>query len=647
MRLSYRKAIALQLAVVVVSFGINVSLLGVQGSNKWSFYMPLSRFWQMALGGLLAYLHCTAIVEVEVEVEPEVEPETETEPSVLEHAVQRVAAMYVAAAPSSRDQVVSIVGLGLVLVGFASVNEDRLFPGFWALLPTLGATLLIAAGPDAAFNKHVLGHPLLVYIGKISYCLYLWHWPLLVFAIERYPDASSRPAYMAPWVMLGISLLLSVLTYEDVEKRLRRRTSKLVTPLLVLCVMALGVLAALAYASPTHYSAIELDLAASMDSDFASTADMSVVATTAPAGVIQDVVPTATLAAVVAQVNASTAAAALNASTDLAHSTVAPVAAAEIKATVAPTPAVPKNFAKTTVKMARHAIADGEWDKPIPGYCPTDTPYITTAKLREPFPFKDPTYAGYPERCQAINPRHEANGVIVVLGDSHGDMSKPRFAQLFNESIAAKQPFPTVVFKTRWGRAMLPCRPEFAQNIEMLKTLKPNVALFVVHWVQYLNPGAPKNKPASHPPVCCMYEGAPCKEQSLADVDAILAEFQSQLLAVSALGIKVFVVDQSPEYARINPNAWIQGDKVKLPAPVSRATFQKEKTWLFERLHPTFTAANATVIDYADDYSDGDTLKLTDAYGEPTMCFGGHLSTYTARKHLHVLDRVVQAALVV
>ncbi|OQR84048.1 acyltransferase 3, partial [Achlya hypogyna] len=227
MKLSYKKAVALQAVVLVASFVTNVSFLGYHGNDKMSFYMPLSRFWQMAIGGLLAYWS--------------------------HHGGQLTSTAYANA--------VSVVGLLLVVVGFVVIDETRAFPGFWALLPTVGATMLIAAGPAAVFNRYGLGNRVAVYIGKISYCLYLWHWPLLVFAIERYPDASSRPFYMQPWAMAFLSLVLSVVTFEDVEGRLRRRKSKLVTPILILGMVALAVLAGCAYKNPVSFSSIELDVA--------------------------------------------------------------------------------------------------------------------------------------------------------------------------------------------------------------------------------------------------------------------------------------------------------------------------------------------------------------------------------------------------
>lgn len=71
------------------------------------------------------------------------------------------------------------VGATLVGVGLVTVGENRLWPGVAALLPVGGTALLLWAGPTR-FWTTVLGNPLFCFIGKISYALYLVHWPIIV-----------------------------------------------------------------------------------------------------------------------------------------------------------------------------------------------------------------------------------------------------------------------------------------------------------------------------------------------------------------------------------------------------------------------------------------------------------------------------------
>ncbi|OQR89048.1 hypothetical protein ACHHYP_06501 [Achlya hypogyna] len=422
---------------------------------------------------------------------------------------------------------------------------------------------------------------------------------------------------MQPYFAALVSVALSVVTYEDLEGRLRRRKSKLVTPILVLCMVVLAIIAGVAYSNPQDYSAIEIEIAKAIKA---------------------------------AEGGGTNGAGGTNGSggTNGAGSSGTGGAGAIPAPAPPPAPAVASPGAAinsvTTTTMIRQAIADLDWNRGAGGYCPPTSPYITAAVSPVPFPFSDPVNPSQIELCQVLNPGHESDGSLVVLGDSHADMSKIRFVQLYQEATANNEPFPTVVFKTRWGRAMLPCRPEFAANIAMLKTVKPRAALFVIHWVQYINPGAPASRPYSAPPKCCLYEHKACAEQNMDDVTQIFAAFEHGLAELTALGIKVFVIDQSPEYSFMNPDTWISGETVKVPGPISRAQWKNEKNWLLQPLRAAVADANATMLDYADNYSRGDYLVLTDLEGYPVMAVGNHVTSNTARYHLTILDQVVTAS---
>ncbi|WP_395645445.1 acyltransferase family protein [Terricaulis sp.] len=84
--------------------------------------------------------------------------------------------------PGARDGV-SIAGLALILVSFALINNDTAFPGFAALAPCIGAGLMLHAGRDGTSRAgRWISSPVFLFFGAISYSLYLWHWPLLVYA---------------------------------------------------------------------------------------------------------------------------------------------------------------------------------------------------------------------------------------------------------------------------------------------------------------------------------------------------------------------------------------------------------------------------------------------------------------------------------
>jgi peptidoglycan/LPS O-acetylase OafA/YrhL len=168
-------------SIAAVSFAANIH--SVASDPIGAYYLPLPRFWELMLGGLLA--GC-----------------------VLDHAwiVDQYRTLQ------------SWAGALLLVLGLIVIGQGRSFPGWWALLPTMGTVLVISGGQDAWFNQRVLANKCLVWFGLISYPLYLWHWPLLSFA--RVVDESA----LSPWIrlaLIGSAVLLAWLTYRFVEQPLR------------------------------------------------------------------------------------------------------------------------------------------------------------------------------------------------------------------------------------------------------------------------------------------------------------------------------------------------------------------------------------------------------------------------------------------
>jgi peptidoglycan/LPS O-acetylase OafA/YrhL len=135
-------------------------------------------------------------------------------------------------------------GAALLLVGFMTIGAARAFPGFWALLPVLGTACLIVAGPAGGANQLLATRPL-VALGLVSYPLYLWHWPLLVFL--RQWGGSSVPIWMV-LLTLTLALGLAVLTYRLVELPIRFGRWRRPAPLVLLALLiGLGILGFNAY----------------------------------------------------------------------------------------------------------------------------------------------------------------------------------------------------------------------------------------------------------------------------------------------------------------------------------------------------------------------------------------------------------------
>jgi peptidoglycan/LPS O-acetylase OafA/YrhL len=114
--------------------------------------------------------------------------------------------------------------LGILLIAAASLlySDATPFPGIAALAPCLGTALLIssATGKSTAVSR-ILSNSALVSIGKISYSLYLWHWPLFVFGEYLYDEPLPLTYRFG---LIALAVALSILTYHFIEQPARRRT---------------------------------------------------------------------------------------------------------------------------------------------------------------------------------------------------------------------------------------------------------------------------------------------------------------------------------------------------------------------------------------------------------------------------------------
>ena len=166
--------------IALISFMSNIFL--TYRNTSAAFYFPVTRFWELMIGSLLAYL-------------------------VL-HQSRMI---------NNYANIRSFIGLALIIFTIFSLNEEKLFPGWWALLPVLGAASIISSGKDSWINRHILSNKLLVGIGLISYPLYLWHWPIFSFLRITEPDPSSLELSVA----ILLSAALATLTMYAIENPFR------------------------------------------------------------------------------------------------------------------------------------------------------------------------------------------------------------------------------------------------------------------------------------------------------------------------------------------------------------------------------------------------------------------------------------------
>ncbi len=177
-----RWSLPILLCLMLSSVGYSLWLV-FTGDLARDFYSPMSRSWELLLGASLA---------IALMNNPR-----------LARAWRNPAGWW---------------GLGLILLSAYFFDKSMAFPGYWAMLPALGAALVLLAGMNSSANTVWLAARPMVAIGLISYPLYLWHWPLLSFARIL---ASQTPSIEVRWVLICMSFLLAYLTYRWVEQPIR------------------------------------------------------------------------------------------------------------------------------------------------------------------------------------------------------------------------------------------------------------------------------------------------------------------------------------------------------------------------------------------------------------------------------------------
>ncbi|MDE2006382.1 MAG: acyltransferase [Rhodospirillales bacterium] len=177
----------------LASFVLSTALAGAD--RVADFYNPATRLWELDTGAILAALAPAA------------------------NGVPALAWLGGRIGRWRRSDAASVLGLLMILGAALLFARHTPYPGWRALLPVSGTALLIAAGPDAFANRALLGRRAFVFVGLISYPLYLWHWPLI-----SYGTILANGREPKPLVVLGMILAsggLAWLTYRFVERPFR------------------------------------------------------------------------------------------------------------------------------------------------------------------------------------------------------------------------------------------------------------------------------------------------------------------------------------------------------------------------------------------------------------------------------------------
>lgn len=203
--LAYNRKISLlyvSIGVGLASFILNIVML--YQDSPYTFYSPQTRFWELQVGAMLAF--------------------------GMSHKSNALG--------NSLHNVRSIAGAILLAMGAWLITKNDYFPGWWALLPTIGAALLISAGAKAWMNRFLSNRPL-VWIGMISYPLYLWHWPILSFLHIVKGNVLTITVSL---VALLAAFILATLTYLLVEKQIRFNVIGIKTRSLATLMVVMGLI---------------------------------------------------------------------------------------------------------------------------------------------------------------------------------------------------------------------------------------------------------------------------------------------------------------------------------------------------------------------------------------------------------------------
>ncbi len=215
------------------------SLVGTSQFPIATFYLPFTRIWELAAGGMLS-LNAVPVVLGKI-----------------------------------TRNILSAAGLVLILGSVLLTDSNLPFPGILALPPCAGAVFIILAGRDGpTFVGRLLSLRPITFIGAISYSLYLWHWPVVVFQKNYAFLSSGLSDRNSKILIVVVSIFIAIVSWKFIEEPFRRGPHRPGRRMLLtfaasgtLLAIVLGIAGWAAQGFPARYSKRELEVAAFLSYD--------------------------------------------------------------------------------------------------------------------------------------------------------------------------------------------------------------------------------------------------------------------------------------------------------------------------------------------------------------------------------------------
>jgi peptidoglycan/LPS O-acetylase OafA/YrhL len=199
-------------AAYLGTFSLGWCLFRPETANAGAFFLPQMRMWEILLGATAADFGGFGAVE---------STESKRQRARLSNAAL-------------------VLGVALILASVYLPSSAIAPPNLATLLPTFGAALVVTFVPTSRLLLSLLARGPLAVLGRISYPLYLWHWPLYSFAIIA---GGGEPSTLARLLILGASVVLAGLTHALVEDPVRRRAGRTQIAAIVLPLIGVSSLA--------------------------------------------------------------------------------------------------------------------------------------------------------------------------------------------------------------------------------------------------------------------------------------------------------------------------------------------------------------------------------------------------------------------